>query len=124
MVNPEGTVYMVSGSITRPRDDDEIGLNDEWIGYANVPDQQAIYNVLDFTEDSITVSSYYFGNDNAFNSYTITKTEEKEDSFKIPSIFDGFVRFVGTIYAWFNNIGVYNDLKEDGFEVDFFEMVF
>ncbi len=124
MVNPEGTVYMVSGSITRPRDDDEIGLNDEWIGYANVPDQQAIYNVLDFTEDSITVSSYYFGNDDAFNSYTITKTEQKEDSFKIPSIFDGFVRFVGTIYAWFNNIGVYNDLEEDGFEVDFFEMVF
>ena len=32
MVDPEGTVYMVSGSINRPRDDDEIGLNDEWIG--------------------------------------------------------------------------------------------
>lgn len=124
MVNPEGTVYMVSGSITRPRDDSEIGLNEEWIGYANVPDQQAIYNVLDFTEDSITVSSYYYGNDDAFNSYTITKTEEQDDSFKFPSIFDGFVRFVGTIYAWFNNVGVYNDLKEDGIEVDFFEMVF
>ncbi len=126
MVDPEGTIYMVSGSINRPRDDEDIGLNEKWIGAYNTPNQQQIYNVLDFTEETITVSSYYQGNDTPFNSYTIKKTTNEGGHPKqlLPSIFDGFVRFVGTIYAWFNNIGVYNTLKEDGIEVDFFECVF
>lgn len=126
MVDPEGTIYMVSGSINRPRTEEEIGLNEEWIGAWNTPDQQQIYNILDFTEETITVSSYYQGNDTPFNSYTIKKTTNEGGHPKqiLPSIFDGFVRTVGTIYALFNNIGVYGDLKDDGIEVDFFECVF
>lgn len=126
MVDPKGTVYMVSGSITRPRTDSKLGLNEEWIGFAATPDEQQIYNVIDFTENSLTVSSYYSGNDEAFNSFTITKTGESAEkpAFTFPSIFDAFVRFAGTIYAWFNNIGVYSNLKEDGYDVNFFEVVF
>ncbi|MBQ8015770.1 MAG: metallophosphoesterase family protein, partial [Clostridia bacterium] len=77
MVNPEGTVYQVSGSITRPRDDDDIGLNEEWIGAWNTPDDRQIYNVLDFTADTLTVSAYYQCSDTAFNSYTIKKTSKE-----------------------------------------------
>lgn len=126
MTDPNGTVYMVSGSITRPRNDDELGLNEEWIGFAATPDEQQIYNVIDFTENSITVSSYYGGNNEAFNSFTITKTEGavKEHSFNFLAFFDAFVRFCGTVYAWFNNIGVYSTLKENGCDVSFFEIVF
>lgn len=125
MTDPEGTVYMVSGSITRPRDDEDIGLNEDWIGYANVPDEQAIYNVLDFTENSITVSSYYQGNTEAFNSYSIVKTSaEGGHPDKISPIYNPLIRFIGTVYAVFNNIGVYSDLKEDGFDVNFFELLF
>ncbi|MBR4857669.1 MAG: metallophosphoesterase [Clostridia bacterium] len=127
MTDNKGTVYMVSGSITRPRDDDDIGLNEQWIGYANVPDERIIYNVLDFTEESITVSSYYAGEMNAFNSYKIVKTSNEggHPDVIIPSPIDGFVRFVGTIYAFFNNIGVYDDLTgRYGFDVDFFDIVF
>lgn len=126
MTDAPGSVYMVSGSITRPRDDDEIGLNGDWIGFANEPDDRIIYNILDFTEDSITVSSYYKGEDDAFNSYTLVKTSNEggHPNQILPSPFDAFVRFVGTIYGVFNNIGVYSDLKEDGFDVDFFEIVF
>ncbi|MBQ7121054.1 MAG: metallophosphoesterase family protein [Clostridia bacterium] len=126
MTNNEGTVYMVSGSITRPRDDSDLGLNEDWVGYANIPDERIIYNVLDFAEDSITVSSYYTGENTAFNSYKIVKTSNDggHPETIIPSPFDSLVRFIGTVYAWFNNIGVYSDLKEDGFEVDFFEAVF
>ncbi len=127
MTDNEGTVYMVSGSITRPRDDSEIGINDEWIGFANVPDERIIYNVLDFTEQSITVSSYYVGENEPFNSYKIVKTSnDGGHSDKIfPSIFDSFVRFIGTVYGLFNNIGVYSDLTDRyGFNVDFFEVVF
>lgn len=127
MTDNAGTVYMVSGSITRPRDDSELGLNEEWIGYANVPDERIIYNVLDFTEDSITVSSYYTGEDIPFNSYKIVKTSNNGGHTEklLPSFFDGFVRFVGTIYAFFNNIGVYDDITgRYGFDVDFFDVVF
>lgn len=126
MTDPAGTVYMVSGSITRPRDDENVGLNGEWIGFANEPDQRIIYNILDFTEESITVSSYYKGEADAFNSYTIVKTSDEGGHPKqiIPSFFDGFVRFIGTVYGLFNNIGVYSDLKDNGFDVDFFEVVF
>ena len=126
MVNPGGTVYMVSGSLTRPRNDEDLGLNEEWIGYANTPDEQQIYNVIDFTENSITVSSYYGGNDEAFNSFTITKTGEpaEKPAFNPFAFFDAFVRFCGTVYAWFNNMGVYGDLKDKGYDVNFFEVVF
>ena len=39
-------------------------------------------------------------------------------------MFNNLVRKIGTIYALFNNIGRYSDLKEDGFDVDFFACVF
>lgn len=125
MTDNEGTVYMVSGSITRPRDDEDIGLNEEWIGFANVPDDQAIYNILDFTEESITVSSYYQGNDEAFNSFEIVKTSNNgghPDKY-IP-FYNSIIRFIGTIYAVFNNINVYSDLTDNGFEVNFFDVLF
>jgi len=125
MTDPEGTIYMVSGSINRPRNDTEIGLNEDWIGASNTPDEQAIYNVLDFTEDSITVSSYYLGSDEAFNEYSIVKTSnEGGHPDKYIPFYNAIIRFIGTVYAVFNNIGVYQDLTDDGFSVDFFEVVF
>ncbi len=127
MTDPKGTIYMVSGSITRPRNDDELGLNEDWIGATNTPDDRVIYNILDFTEESITVSSYYQGEADAFNSYKIVKTTNDggHPDVIIPSPFDGFVRFIGTVYGFFNNIGVYTDLTEEGgFDVSFFDIVF
>ncbi len=126
MKDVAGTVYMVSGSINNPRSDDEIGLNEDWIGYSNVPNEKAIYNVLDFTENTVTVSSYYQGENDAFNTYSITKTSNDggHPDVKIRSPFDVIVRCVGTAYAWFNNIGVYGDLKDDGYDLKFFDFVF
>ena len=118
MTDLKGTIYMVSCSLGRPRDDDEIGLN-KWIGYDYLT-QEATYNILDFTEDSITVSSYELGNDTPFNSFTITKTDDaegKKDVGLLTSIKDGFVRFAGSVYTIFNNIGNYSDLKEKDYDV-------
>lgn len=126
MINPEGTVYMVSGSITRPRDDDDIGLNDKWIGAYNTPDDRQIYNVLDFTENTLTVSSYYKGESEAFNKYTIEKTDKDGGHpDKISPLYNPIIRFIGMVYGFFNNIGVYDDLTNKyGFDVDFFNIVF
>ncbi len=125
MTDAAGTIYMVSGSINSPRYDETISLNDEWIGFATTPDERVIYNVLDFTEDSITVSSYYHGENEAFNSFSLNKTSNNGGHPETKSsIWDAFVRIIGMIYSWIDNIGVYIDRKEEGYNLNFFEFVF
>ena len=121
MVDPAGTVYMVSCSLGRPRDDEEIGLNEEWIGFDYLT-EKATYNILDFTEDSITVNSYELGEESPFNTFTIKKPSDNgghEETSFLTSVKDGFVRGVGAIYTFFNNIGICDDLKEKGYDVKF-----
>ena len=119
MVDPNGTIYMVSCSINRPRGDDEIGLNEE-IGFDYLTEEPT-YNILTCSEDSITVESYEVGDEEPFNSYTITKTtkdggHENDTSFFL-NLFNRLVRFIGKIVAFFGNIGRLYDLREDGFDV-------
>ena len=123
MIDPNGTIYMVSCSINRPRDNEDIGLNEE-IGFAHLT-QEPTYNILTCSEDSITVESYEVGADEAFNSFTIVKTSndgghEKDNAF-FRNVFNRFVRFIGKIVAFFNNIGRLYDLREDGFDVKFID---
>ncbi len=120
-----GSIYMVSGSINRPRNDDinNLGLSDK-VGTEYLTDEK-IYNILDFTEDSITVKSYTLESGKMFNSFTITKSSNNGGHPKAKfNPFNGFVRFVGTVYALFNNIGVYSSLTDKGYDVGFFETVF
>lgn len=120
MVDPEGTVYMVSCSLGRPRDDEDIGLNEDWIGFDYIT-EKATYNILDFTEDSITVNSYELGEASPFNTFTIKKTSNDgghEEGGFLTSIKDGFIRFAGAIYTVFNNFNSCDDLKEKGYDVE------
>lgn len=125
MIDPEGTVYMVSCSLGRPRDDEEIGLNEDWIGFDYLT-EKATYNILDFTEDSITVNSYELGEDSPFNTFTIKKTSNNgghEETGFLTSVKDGIIRGIGAIYTVFNNFNICDDLKEHGYDVklsDFF----
>lgn len=124
--NAAGTVYMVSGSINRPRNDDvnNLGLSDN-VGVAQLTDEK-IYNIIDFTENSITVKSYTLESGKMFNSFTLTKSSDNGGHPKAKfNPFNGFVRFCGTVYALFNNIGVYSNLTEkQGLDVNFFDIVF
>ncbi len=127
MVDPEGTLYMVSCSINRPREEEELGLNEDVIGFDYLT-MEPTYNILTCNNDSITVESYEVGADESFNSFTITKTtndggHEYKESYFV-SMFNNLIRKFGTIYAIFNNIGRYSDLKEYGFDVDFFDCLF
>ena len=122
--NAEGTVYMVSASVGRARDEEGAYSDRVAIGMDEFTDR--LYNIIDFSEDSITVTTYERGEDEAFASFTLTK----DDDYEAPGV--SFFRrligkilgAIGTIYAVFNNIGRYSDLKEDGFNVDFFETIF
>ena len=121
MVDPAGTVYMVSCSLGRPRDDEEIGLNEEWIGFDYLT-ENATYNILDFTEDSITVNSYELGNEKPFNTFTIKKTTDEgghEEPGFLTSVKDSIVRGIGAVYTFFNNFGIRSDLNEKGYDVKF-----
>ncbi len=123
VTDPEGTVYMVSGSLNRPREEEEISLGKN-IGIEYLT-QDKIYNLIDFTEDSITVKSYAVESDICFSSFTVEKTnKDGGHSDKMPPLYNFIVRFIGTVYAVFNNIGVYTDLKNDkGYDVKFFKLL-
>lgn len=125
ITNPKGTVYMVSGSINRPRelDDEEtlpLGKN---IAIDELTEER-IYNIIDFNEDSITVKSYTLESNEIFNSYTISKTTQDGGHPSENKLFyQPIVRFLGTAFAFFNNFSVYNDLKDKGFNVKFNDVV-
>ncbi len=120
MVDPKGTIYAVSCSLGRPRDDDDMGLNEEWIGAEYLTDT-ATYFILDFKEDSVTVNSYELGGDTPIDSFTIKKTTENgghEETGFFTSVKDGIVRGLGAIYTIFNNFNSCDDLKEKGYDVE------
>lgn len=77
ITDPKGTIYMVSSSINHPRGEDNTkgDIFDENIGYMYLSDE-VVYNLIDFTEDSITVSSYTVDSDEPFNTFTINKTSK------------------------------------------------
>ncbi len=75
ITDPKGTIYMVSGSINHPRgEDNTVGdVFDENMGYYYLSDE-IIYNLLDFSEDSITISTYTVDGDEPIHTFTINKT--------------------------------------------------
>lgn len=75
ITDPAGTIYMVSGSINHPRgEDNTVGdVFDENIGYYYLSDE-VIYNLLDFSEDSIKISTYTVDGDKPIHTFTINKT--------------------------------------------------
>ena len=125
--NAEGTVCMVSGSINRPRNDDEstLGLNDT-AGY--IYDEQGdkiLYNIIDFGKETIKVSSYSTDSDDPFNTLTLCKTDKNGGHpSKIAPPQNIFIYTIGTIYQFFNNISVYSRLKDDGIDIGFFQALF
>lgn len=124
--NPEGSIYMVSGSINRPRgvDPEDLPPVGEHIGQY-VDTNNVIYNVLDFSEDSIVINSYYDGEKAPFNTFTITKDSQQGGHPKyIKNPLNAIARFLGGIYALFNNMSVFNMLKDSyGVKVPFFKAV-
>lgn len=121
--DPDGTVYMVSGSLNRPRDDEDISLGENvGIEYLTM---DKIYNLIDFTEETLTVRSYAIESNVCFSSFTIEKSDaDGGHSDRMPPLYNFIIRFIGSVYAVFNNIGVYNDLKDKGYDVNFFELLF
>ncbi len=122
VTDPNGTIYMVSGSINRPRDDENPPLGEN-VGIEYLTEDK-IYNLIDFTEDTLTVKSYAIESDVCFSSFTIEKSSpDGGHPDKITPIYNFIIRFIGTVYEYFNNMGIYSNLTEKGFKVNFFDIV-
>lgn len=124
VTNPEGTVYMVSGSINNPRNDDDIGLSEN-IGHSYLTEEK-IYNLIDFSEDSIVINSYVLESDEKIGSLTIEKTtDEGGHTYKTPAKwYYPLIDVISFIAGFINNIGRYYDNTQLGFKIPLFEGLF
>ena len=124
VTNAPGTVYMVSTSLTRPRGE-EPAFSDK-VAFGLTDDlTRTLYNIVDFSQNAITVRTYDFGTGELFASYTLEKTDDFSP--KTINLFRKIMGFIsaaiGTVYAWFNNFHVYSNLKEKGYDVDLMDAV-
>lgn len=123
LTDPQGTIYVASGSITRQAStlDDEgntppVG---EHIGYTRLEENETIYNLIDITEDTLTLKSYSSENGEEFNRIEITKTSKqgghnyKNSAWYLKPV----AFFVGRIVNIVNNIDMYNRYKDQGYDV-------
>ncbi len=124
VTNAEGTVYMVSGSVNRPRDDEDIGLSEN-IGHAYLTEEK-IYNLIDFSENSIVINSYTVESDEKIGNITIEKTSnEGGHVYKTPAnLYYPIVEAISFIAGFFNNIGRFYDNTQLGFDIPLFEGLF
>lgn len=124
VTDAEGTVYMVSGSVNRPRDDEDVGLSEN-IGHAYLT-QEKIYNLIDFSEDSIVINSYTVESDENIGSLTIEKTtnEGGHNYRTIGRLYYPLVSVIGFIANIFTNIGDAYDNRQQGFKIPLFEGLF
>ncbi len=74
VTDPAGTIVMVSGSISHARtiDMSEIPVQDTIAYYYSTNDM--IYNIVDFSNDTMSIKSYTLGSEKPFNALTVKKT--------------------------------------------------
>ncbi|MBQ3603468.1 MAG: metallophosphoesterase family protein [Clostridia bacterium] len=120
ITDPAGTVYMVSGSINNPRTDAD-GLSKN-IGHA-VLTEEKIYNLIDFSANSIVINSYTVESDECIGSLTIEKTSNAGGhSYSSPmSWLNKVIDVISAIACIVNNIGRYYDYTQLGFDIPLFD---
>lgn len=123
--NPKGTIYLSSGSINNLAplltDEGEIPPIGENAAFTFL-EEDIIYNLLDFSEDSLTIKSYTVDSDKEFYSLEIEKTDRQgghklRNSNPLVKLLFWVTRIVNVI----NNVDMYNRYKDQGFDVSLLE---
>lgn len=126
--NANGTLYITSGSFTtntRELENNEVPPLGNRVGYDYLT-SEGIYNVLSFSEDSIKIRSFTVSGDEPFNEFTLEK-DTKASKLPVPTmpLWNGFVRFVSSVVALFNNAAMKDELEnERGLDVDPLQALF
>lgn len=123
--NPEGTIYLASGSLnnlapllTNDGETPPVGENAAF----TFLQQEQIYNLLDFTDDTLTIKSYTVDSDENFYSLTVEKTDAKGGHKLLNSKpYIKLLYFVTRIVNIINNVDMYKKYKAQGFDVSVFE---
>lgn len=123
--DPQGTIYLASGSLNNLAplltSDGEIPPIGENAAFTFLERDQ-IYNLLDFTDDTLTIKSYTVDSDKSFYSLTIEKTSNEGGHKLLNSKpYIKLLFFVTRIVNVINNIDMYEKYKEQGFDVSVFE---
>ncbi|NLA76343.1 MAG: metallophosphoesterase family protein [Clostridiales bacterium] len=100
ITDPEGTIFMVSTTINRVRDDTYPESKDECVAVNKIVND-TIYTTLTFEGDSMEINSYTLADHELVDTLTVHKTEapENNDEFFGFTIFAGVL---GTIYSLVN----------------------
>ncbi|MBQ2827929.1 MAG: metallophosphoesterase family protein [Clostridia bacterium] len=121
VTDPEGTIYLNNGSL-RVNPDSEIkepiidsDRKSEYIATDYLTGTQEVYNILNFTDDSLTIKSYTYNSENPFTELTINKTTN-EGGHPDKGVQFWFVigKYIGTIYNVINNISRRGEIADRG----------
>ena len=105
-----GTVYITSGSTARPRGN--VSAGSDALAYDFISEYDYIYNIMDFSYDTITINSYSKDNFSPFEVFTLEKTsnegghpnEGHNDLYFIVGNIGTLVSFVQTIIHIFETL--------------------
>ncbi len=121
VTNPKGTIYLTNGSLKINTDAEvqediiDSDIKSEFIATDYITETKAIYNILNFTEDSLTIKSYTYGSENPFTEFTINKTSQQGGHPDKP-VQAWFVvgKYLGTIYNIINNFSRRSEIRDRG----------
>lgn len=104
VTDAQGTIYLTTGSTRRPRDTEAQGSTRVAFDYKNA--SSYIYDVIDFSEDSITFTAYISGEDAPMDEFTLYKTSQQggHTTESVDVTYD-IVFFLSLIAAIFRNLG-------------------
>ena len=120
VTDPKGTLYINNGSLSVSPDSDKETVIDsdrksDFIVTDYITGKDAIYNILNFTDDSLTIKSYNYGSEEAFTECTITKTSQQGGHPDKPvQLWFTLGKYLGTIYNVINNISRNSEITARG----------
>ncbi|MBQ7957061.1 MAG: metallophosphoesterase [Clostridia bacterium] len=119
VTDPKGTIYLNNGSLrvseeySEPIKDSD--RKSEFIATDYLSFSRGIYNILSFTDDSLTIKSYEYGIESPFTELTINKTtNEGGHPDKPVQLWFAIGKYIGTIYNMINNISRKGEIAERG----------
>lgn len=103
VTDAQGTIYITTGSTSRPRDTQNQGSIRVAFDYKSPTDY--IYDIVEFNEDSIEFTAYVSGQDEPMDNFTIYKTSNDGGHITETDGTDGIVYFISLIASVFRNLG-------------------
>lgn len=105
VTDAQGTIYITTGSTSRPRDvEGNLASDKIACDYKSTTDY--IYDVVNFSEDSITITVYAAENEEPIDNFTINKTSSNGGHIDEPiNPFYDIVHFISLIASIFRSLG-------------------